>query len=385
MLSRLLRRAILPCQLLLIWQAAGATAMAQGSDAAQFKLSGHYLNQFSHSGTVDAPQQSYRLDLNRLRLELRGQLSPAVALELQYDNEILLGSYLRTRQFGLQKELRTPQFWQLQQNYLDSRAVYARHGLYRAFATFSSGPLDLRVGRQRIAWGSGRFWSPLDLLNPIAVTQLERAERLGVDAVLLERKLDPLSRLAAVHVPQHAGAAASSALYWHGNRAGMDFSVLAGNFAGSRVLGLDLATQIKAAGLRAEWSTTRPRDGPDFRRALLALDYAFANSLTLSAEAYSDGGSAARAYDLAALPSVQKLGQRYLGVSAAYEMTPLLKIQQSLAGNLRDHSRYWHTSLRYSIRTNLDCSLGAQLFSGAATSEYGRMNNLYYTRLQWFF
>ena len=42
---------------------------------------------------------------------------------------------------------------------------------------------------------------PLDLLNPFSPLALEREERLGVDAVLVEHKFGPVSRLAAVYAP----------------------------------------------------------------------------------------------------------------------------------------------------------------------------------------
>lgn len=358
-----------------------------------YTLSGHYLNQYSYSSTAFSSQQTYQLDLNRLRLELQGQLSRSLAFDVQYDHHVLFGSYLDTSQFKLQKQRPAAQFWQLGQNYLDTRNVYARQSLYRAYASLSSGALDLRIGRQRIAWGTGRFWSPLDLMNPIAATQLDRGERPGVDALLLERKLDALSRISVVLAPQHASVPASSALYWHGNRATMDFSVLAASVAGSRVLGGDLATQIGAAGLRAELSHTLPRNMPHkmphFWRALGALDYAFANTLTLSAELYYDGAGARAMsdYDLPAILDgrAQNLGRRYLGVYASFEITPLLKMQHYFATNLQDGSRYMHSSLSYSLRSNLECALGAQLFAGAQASEYGRLKNLYYTQLRWFF
>jgi hypothetical protein len=38
-----------------------------------------------------------------------------------------------------------------------------------------------------------------------------------------------------------------------------------------------------------------------------------------------------------------------------------------------------------SLQANLDLSLGAQLFSGPAGSEYARLHDLYYAQLQWFF
>ena len=53
--------------------------------------------------------------------------------------------------------------------------------------------------------------------------------------------------------------------------------------------------------------------------------------------------------------------------------------------NVADHSRYFSSTLTYSLRTNLDLTVGVQLFAGSNVSEYGQFNDVYYTQLQWFF
>ncbi|MBP0533157.1 hypothetical protein J8J19_23620, partial [Mycobacterium tuberculosis] len=78
------------------------------------------------------------------------------------------------------------------------------------------------------AWGTGRFWSPLDLLNPLNPTAIEREERVGVDAVLAEHKLGPISRISAVYAPGHGGADSSAAFNWHANTHGVDYSIVGG-------------------------------------------------------------------------------------------------------------------------------------------------------------
>jgi hypothetical protein len=121
----------------------------------------------------------------------------------------------------------------------------------------------------------------------------------------------------------------------------------------------------------------------------VGVDQAFANTLTLSAEFYRDGSGAGNtaAYDFAALAGGvrQTLAQRYLGVQASYEITPLLKLSAELVLNLDDHSRFFAPRISYSIRPNLDASFGLQSFSGAIGTEYARPPSTAYTQLKWFF
>lgn len=360
-----------------------------GARAEELRLSGYYKNLLIGSETVAPAGQRYTIDLNRLRLELKGKLSENAALDMQYDNEVLFGNYLHTAQFGAQKDRRPDQLWNLDRNYGEGGSWYGRHRLYRGNVTFSSGETDLRLGRQRIAWGTGRFWSPVDLLNPLNPIALEREERLGVDAVLAEHKLSPLSRISAVYAPRHESGESSAAVNWHANTAGVDYSLIAGRFRRERVIGGDIATQLGGAGLRAELTHNEPDVGPAFQRAVLALDYAFPSTLTLSGELYYNGAGAGdrAAYDFASLFAgrIQNVGRRYFGAYAGYEITPLLKWTNYLVVNLADRSRYFSPSLIYSLKTNVDLTVGVQLFRGAPGSEYERFGDAYYAQMQWYF
>ncbi|ODV10049.1 MAG: hypothetical protein ABT20_09180 [Rubrivivax sp. SCN 70-15] len=349
---------------------------------------GYVKNRLAHSHTVYPAGERYTEDFNRLRLELRGRPWPGVAIEVQYDNEIVLGSYLDTQQFQVQKNLPRPTYWDAQATYADTRDLYGEHLLHRAAVTWSGDNVDVRIGRQRIAWGTGRFFSALDRLNPFSPTSLERAERPGVDALLVEFRPGALSRASAVVAPQRAAGGSTRVLRWHANAGAADYSLMAGRFRGEEVAGADLATQVGSAGLRAELAAIRTA-GRLHERALVGMDQAFAGGLTLGAEIYLDGTGAARSsdYDFAALfaGERQTVGRRYLGAYAGYEITPLLKLNVDLIFNLRDRSRYLAPSLTWSLRPNLEAVLGTQWFAGRAGSEYGAFKDLYFVQLQWYF
>ncbi|VCJ27910.1 hypothetical protein [Burkholderia pseudomallei] len=369
--------------------AAPLSAAGQEKPDEGLKFSGYYKNLLEDSETVAPSGQHYVLDINRVRLELKGNLMPHVAVDVEYDNELLLGSYLRTTQFALQQQMEADQYLDLDGAYLKGHSYYGVQSLYRGSVTFSAANTDVRIGRQRIAWGTGRFWSPLDLLNPFNPTAIERDERLGVDAVLVEQKLGPLSRVSAVYAPAHGGADSSLALNWHSNAFGADYSVIGGRFGDEQVAGVDIATQIGTAGVRGEFTLNRATTGGSYQRALVGLDYAFANTLTLTAELYYNGAGTTNpaAYDFTSLftGKIQSVAKHYLGGYAGYEITPLLKIQGYVVLNLDDGSRFISPVLTYSIRTNLDWAIGAQFFMGSPSSEYGHFHNVYYTQVQWFF
>lgn len=82
---------------------------------------------------------------------------------------------------------------------------------------------------------------------------------------------------------------------------------------------------------------------------------------------------------------IQNVAQHYVGVFASYEITPLVKTVNYLVLNLDDCSRYFSPSITISLRTNLDLTIGTQLFAGSSGTEYARLPDLYCVQAQWFF
>lgn len=329
------------------------------------------------------------LSANRLRLQLKGNLAANVATDLQYDHDYVFGSHLDTSPLLAGKDAPSVQYWNAQSTYVDTAQAYGAHRLYRASVTLSVQAVDIRLGRQRIAWGTGRFWSPLDLLNPVSPTALDREERPGVDALLVEAKTGPLSRLSVAHAPQKDDRLSSSALQWHDNAKGVDYSVVAGRLLGEDVLGFDLATQLGQAGLRGELTQQRPAAGGSYSRAMMGLDYAFPNTLTFSLEAYYNGAgssdSAQYRWADALAGRVVSLATRYGAIFMSYELSPLLKSLNYLVVNADDGSRGIDLRLVWSVRPDLDLTLGGRSFSGAPGSEYRRLGEAVYAQAQWYF
>ena len=365
-------------------------AIAQSADApAPWKLSGSYLNLYSRSRTVVPSAQGFTLDLNRLRLKLEGEPIKGISIELQDDQEALAGSYLSTPQYALAKDRPSTTSFALDHDYIARDDFVARHRVYRATVSWSGSSTDVKIGRQRIALGTGQFWSPLDLLNPIDPTRLERDYRSGVDAVLVERKLGALARMDGVYAPATPSGKSVAAGYLHGNLRGTDYSLLAGRFRGDDAVGADFSTSRSGLGIRGEATLTRPAVGSRYARALLGADYVFPNTLTLSAELYYNGQGTSNpaAYDVPALFAgrLLNLAREYGAIAASYEITPLVKIAGYGVLNADDRSGVLWPRLEYSAASDVDIAAGIQRFVGSANSEYGRFSNLLHAEVRWFF
>ncbi len=360
------------------------------SATADIELSGYYKNLFVNSKTLSLfpPGESYLLDLNRLRLKLVGNLSERIAFDIQYDNEVFLGDYLDTTEFiSLLKNRKLDTHFDLDDNYIDNSNLYGSHRLYRAYADFTLPEVDLRLGRQRIAWGTAMLWNPMDILNPFNPTQLERQERQGIDAVLMDWNYNALSRMSLVYTKQQSGT--SSAVRWRSNQKGFDLSLMAGRFRGDNVAGFDFSGQIADIGVRGEITETNPENERSFTRVVVGADYTFASSLSLNIEMYYNGQGLSDpvGYEFNRLLSgeVQSLARRYLGVYLGYDITALLKLDSYLIINLNDDSAFFAPRLLYSLTESVDGSVGVQAFNGDSGTEYGTFESLYFVQLQWFF
>lgn len=365
-----------------------AVAAAAQTDESTVAFKGYYKNLLIDSRTTFPLVEDYTLDLNRLRLEVRGRPREWLGFDIQYDNEAFLGSYLDTAQFQQLRSMRPATYWDLEDDYVNRGSIFVRHRLYRGYVNVATPVADVLLGRQRIAWGSGHFWNPTDLLNPFNPTAIEPEEREGVDALLIQRNVGALSRLSLVYAPQR-DAPDSRAIHYRTNVAATDLAVLLGEFRGDRVVGFDVVGRVGEGSLRAEVAHIRPENGVDFTRAVTGFDYAFANTLTLSVEYYYNGqGSTNEAvYDLPALQAglIQNVARHYGGVQVLYDITPLLRSDNALIVNADDGSRFFMPRMIYSFTSNIDVALGVQLFGGHAGSEYASFSNVYFAYVQWFF
>ena len=352
---------------------------AQETQGPAWTLTGSYLNLATRSRTLVPAPQPFMLDLNRLRLRAQGKPFDQLAIDVQYDNELVAGDYLRTTQYALTR-LRTPATsYDWEHEYYARGDMAARHRLYRATVKWSPGSLDITVGRQRIPLGTGFFWSPMDMLNPIDATRLERDYRNGADGILAQQKLGAVARLDAIHLPRTSRLREASAAYLHGNIRGADVSLLAGRFRGDDAIGADVAFSVNGIGVRGE-ATGMRTSSTSFARALVGVDYGFTNSLTLSGEAYFNGAGTTQTdrYDLSSLYAgkILNVGRWYGAFAATYQLTPLWKAASYVVANAGDGSLVLWPRLEWSVRSNLELAGGLQRFSGATRSEYGRLSNV---------
>lgn len=250
---------------------------------------------------------------------------------------------------------------------------------------------NLTIGRQRVSWGTGRIWNPTDLFNPINPASYFKIEKDGADLAAAQVYLGNFTDLTLVVNPQENLPDNNGAFRFRSNYKTYDFSLLGGYFDKRYVIGGDFAGNFFTAGVRGEGIVSADRNDlkSNYAKLILGMDYQFTGKLYALIEYQHNGqGTGNKAeYDLDALLTgeIINLAQNYIFLSASYQMNPLLNSMFSYNGNLDDHSGFVTLTATYSLKSNLDLGLGAQLTFGSEFSEYWYYGNSLYLQGTFYF
>jgi len=324
------------------------------------------------------------LGANRLRLQFLINFSPELKGDIQYTNQLSFGDIL----FNTSMQEPDYSFFKTDKKLLAQDNLDWKHSFYRAYVSFNISSIDFVIGRQRVAWGTGRFWNPTDILNPYDPLDIESSERPGVDAALLKINLSRLSALSLVGALNKDISTTSIASRYHATIGNNDISMMIGKFKEDMVIGADYAGSFKGAGIRAESTYTLAKNEEPYWKFVLSTDYAFPRLYVLGEYYYNGQGSRNKLfYNMQKLlkGEMLNLAQNYLGLLLSYDIHPLLKLNFQMIYNLDDLSYFFSPSILYSVSSNIDFITGLNRFAGEENSEYGKNSTLLYSQLQWSF
>jgi hypothetical protein len=269
--------------------------------------------------------------------------------------------------------------------------VSFQHRIDRLALSTKAGPVAVTVGRQPVSFGSGRVFTPLDLVNPFSPATIDTEYKPGVDAVRVDAfggvatkgtvvaawagqpvvgddARDPTRPVLDDMVLAAAGQATVGVT---------DLSVFLGGVRGEPVFGLGTVTAVGPVGVHADATLTLPVDGDPFVRAVVGADGRPTGTTTLAAELYVQTfGAADPSGYLDELSSdrflrgeVWQLGRLYASVSVAQQITPLLQTSATIVTNVEDPSALLAVGGSWSIADEADLVFGGYAGIGAPPDE----------------
>lgn len=365
-------------------------AMAQMSD---FTYNGYI--KILPSAALDRDWENEQFDnLLHNRLNFRWYANRTLTAGLEVRNRCYMGDTVKNTPGFADFIDRGQDWWDLSVIALDEESVVVHSVIDRLWLDYYHNDLQIRVGRQRINWGLNLVWNPNDIFNAFSFFDFDYEERPGTDGVRLQYYTGVASKFElALKGDDDTEQMAGAALYKF-NRWEYDFQLFGGMYQNEQVvLGSGWAGQVLDGGFRGELSyyiPTDEADGDNYLVAALSGDYTFENSLYLHAEAlYNERGTTGKAGGLSLLtapPSNQLSPARHsIFGEIAYQISPL--VRGNIAGimNPHDQSFFVGPSLTWSVKTNWDLLLIAQLYQGERGTEFGDAGKLFFARLRWSF
>jgi hypothetical protein len=273
--------------------------------------------------------------------------------------------------------------------------VYAETGIDRLWIDATCGDLEVRAGRQRVAWGTNLVWNPIDVFNPSSWLDFDNEEKPGTDAIRAQYYLGPASEIDAAWAPGRRVTDTDAAVRIKVNRWGYDWMWIGGRRADDHVAGFGWTGSVAGGGFRGEALLGRPRSGPDrtgrgYLNASISGDYTFANTTYLQVSGlFESRGTTGDAGGLELLEAVARgdlsPGRWALFGEIAKDLTPLWRADLVAIVNPSDGSSYLGPTLTWSATPNTDVTAQALLFAGRDGTEFGGDGRIWMVRAKYSF
>jgi hypothetical protein len=273
----------------------------------------------------------------------------------------------------------------------DTYVLY--HRLDRFVLTWQPEWGTAKLGRQAVTWGNGFLFNPMDLFNPFAPTDVIRDYKIGVDMANILLAVSPSTDLQLLYVPRRDIVSgnveweeSSLAAKLHFPKGTTEFEVMAAYHYQDHIAGIGSTGYLANAAWRldATWTFLHSKSAKDDYLSLVAnMDYSwvwneknvhgfieyFYNGLgkTDYAEALTDPDI----YERFLRGELFTFGRHYLSGEVQLEIHPLFKTFLSIITNIEDPSGVIQPRAEWDVITNLQCTMGANLYFGKTGTEYG--------------
>ncbi len=240
---------------------------------------------------------------------------------------------------------------------------YDEINIYRAYIKYFAPTYSISIGQQRVPFGVGRVWNPIDIYNPIDATSVEVDERSGTDSLRYEYALGDLSNL-DITASEYRNAIRFKSYI---DIADVGFTILRDDKRSISIIGYEVEGELFQSGIefRSEGGYFHSDDSESYIEFIVGGEYSFQNSLSILGE-----------YKHNSLLSTE-----HLAVGVGFTLSPLVTFNSISIQNLDDKSLLSLVRLDYSVEDDIEFNLGHHIYSGSHNSEFGTLSNSTFLRL----
>jgi len=237
------------------------------------------------------------------------------------------------------------------------------------------GPENFRItaGKQRLYWGVGRVFRPLDVFNPTNFFE-PGYERPGSNAILGYYSIGNLSSIRTICLPELNFKKSFYGIRFGTNLVRNDIGINFMHRSLNRrtIVGAEITGDI-VVGYWTELSYNW-EDTINYAKASVGIDYTFPWLIYTMAEFFYDGSGVTNPqnYDNSKILAGERitLAQKYLYLTIGSIPNPFLRPSLNSIINLDDKGLILIPQLQYSIYENTELTMGLNFFLGANDSEF---------------
>ncbi len=369
--------------------------------------------------------------LTRARVQVDARASARWSAALAYDHEWRAGT-LDTLESAFSRDADT--LLDLEDEIelfgLDPRGDHFRwrHRLYRGWVRYEGAHVHVTAGRQRLAWGTGRLWNPIDRLSAIGPLAIEGDEFGGIDAIEARWMWSGFDYVQLVAAPGDSKRTSRYALRVHGVVQGNDVSFVSGFFEQAFAVGADFSGNVGDAAWRVEaiWTDpkrdvfwlaeSQPRELPEFWQLVFSIDTTLdvgpglyvlvehlydenalgfgrgraGTLLPLFGARFGGPGEpptlpALHGRERAAGSRVVSLAKHTTGVQLGVDLSAALRADLLVLVDWNGSSAAFAPVVSYTGWNALELRVGVQGFAGPRRSQFGSQPVIGFGVVEWFF
>ncbi len=334
------------------------------------------------------------------RLNLDVDIGDALSVEAHHALTFLPGEGAMTTGLSSGVAPSAPEAIPLTWVAVDNPSLRVQGRMDRLNVKLSVPSVDVVVGRQPVSFGSGNFFTPMDLVNPFTPTVIDQEYKPGVDAARVDVYAGMSGQITAVAA--YAGDWDADGIVVAGFGKGTvgitDIGGFAGWVRGDLVVGASVVSSVGVVGLHGDLTVTKP-DGDAFVRGVVGADWQPFENTTLSGEVYVQTLGQSDPADFllfgldprSASGELWLLGRVYAGAAWMQQITPLVTGSLAVIGNLEDPSAFIAPGLDWSVADDVVVTAGGFIGVGqrpnglALRSEFGTYPVVGYLQLRTYF
>jgi hypothetical protein len=343
---------------------------------------------------LDAPMfygSSFDLSQARFRPVLDFNFGHGLSAEFSQTLLLSSGSAISNPAYLIARKYPQPTYFKWDYYFVDTTDLNLDWSVYRGWVAYESKKFKAVVGRQRIAYGSAMFYSPLDIFNPISPLSLEPEERVGVDGASMEFELGQSSYASLAYGIGDSWDETRLAAYYKTTVKSFDLHFLAARIFTEYTVGAAFSGYVRDGSLYGEFSYTIPDHGLNYVRGTIGYEYNFKNGILMIAEYYHNDGvlSLSDMNNAELMFSTQRglatIDHNFLCLSAGFDLNPLLRFNSAIIYDMDAGSFYIGPSFSYSAPRSITIAAGAQLFGGNPGGDFGLLPPFLWGRVRWDF